>query len=108
MSLVIREMTKEDLEKMVSADRLDRSEYELTEKDLEPLIRYVENRILPGDFLTAVLSNNLSEAAGCADLYNRRRLFEYVSWLYNEAPATCWGSSEKVASWVNKNPEVSE
>lgn len=62
--------------------------------------RYIENRIPPGHFLTAVLSNDLSEACGRADDDNRHRLFEIVSWVYNEAPSACWGSPQRVAEWL--------
>lgn len=62
--------------------------------------RYVEYGILPGDFLIAVLSNDLKEACARADDDNRNRLFDIVSWFYNEAPSPCWGSPEKVRVWV--------
>lgn len=52
-----------------------------------------------GDFLTAVFSNNLVEAAGRADDVNQRSLFQYASLLYN-APAACWGSLEEVKAWT--------
>lgn len=48
----------------------------------------------------AVLSNDLKEACGRADSFNRRILFEIVVWLYNNAPITCWGSPEKVDAWL--------
>ena len=61
--------------------------------------RWIEERILPGDFLTAVLENNLTQAFARADEHNRARLFEIVGWFYNEAPSPCWGSVEKVRAW---------
>jgi hypothetical protein len=61
---------------------------------------WIENRIMPGSFLTAVIENNLREALGCADEYNRAALFEIVSWWYNEAPSSCWGSPEKAKEWA--------
>jgi hypothetical protein len=100
--IVVRPMTDEDLERMMIQEQLDRSEHELTEDDLAPLHRYVQNRIEPGDFLMAVLCNDLKEACGRADSRNRRRIFEYVSWLWNEAPSTCWGSPAKVAAWLSR------
>ena len=54
---------------------------------------------LPGDFLTAVLKNDLKEAIARADDINRDRLRNYVQFLYNEAPNQCWGSPEKVKAW---------
>lgn len=64
------------------------------------LDHYIENGGLPGEFLIAVLENNLSEAVGYADSTNLHNLPAYVGYLYNEAPAACWGSKEKVAAWV--------
>jgi hypothetical protein len=68
----------------------------------EALDRYIEHGILPGDFLTAVLENNLSESFGRADEWNRQNLFQIVRYIYNEIPMDAWGSREKVRAWVNK------
>lgn len=67
--------------------------------------RYFEDRILPGSFLTAVLSNNLKMAVLKADDINIHRLPDYVRWLYWEAPATAWGSPERVRIWISKEDE---
>lgn len=56
--------------------------------------------MLTDEFVQAVLSNNLKESFALADEINRRHLFEIVSWLYMHAPSVCWGSAEKVDSWV--------
>lgn len=98
----IRELTPEELEQMAAEDEADRKTHALTEEDLEPLKAWAERAELPGDFLQAVLRNDLMMAAGRADLRNRRRLFEYVQWLYNEAPGPCWGSPEAVATWPER------
>lgn len=62
--------------------------------------RYVEFGVLPGDFLTAVLSNDLREACARADDINRYLLFDIVSWLYNDAPLLCWGNSANIRDWL--------
>lgn len=62
--------------------------------------RYIENGIPPGDFLTAVLRNDLREACGRADDTNRHALFDYVSVLYCYAPAGSWGSPAEFRAWV--------
>ena len=64
------------------------------------LRRYVEHGIEPGDFLIAVLSNNLMEALKRADDTNINRLPDYGMWLYNCAPRDCYGSPEAVAMWI--------
>jgi hypothetical protein len=62
--------------------------------------RWIDNRIPPGDFLTAVICNDLRKACGRADDENLRNLPAYVGYFYNEAPSTCWGSPEKFAAWA--------
>lgn len=70
------------------------------------LRRYLDDKIAPGGFMMAVLENNLKEAVGRADHMNLRALPEYVSFLYNYAPRNCWGSPEKVATWLSEEREV--
>lgn len=67
------------------------------------IINWIEYGTPPGSFLTAVLCNDLREACGRADDTNRHLLFEYVSWLYNNAPADCWGSEENFNIWYEKH-----
>lgn len=62
--------------------------------------RYVKDRIRPGRFLTAVICNNLSDAAGYADDENMNNLPAFASYFYNEASSICWGSKEKMATWL--------
>lgn len=62
--------------------------------------RYIENRIPPGSFLMAVLSNDLMDALGRADSVNRVRLRDIAVWLYNFSPSGCFGSVEKVRAWL--------
>lgn len=61
---------------------------------------YIERGIEGGSFMMAVLCNDLMGACGRADHINRERLFDYCNFLYNEAPSSCWGSSEKVEAWI--------
>ncbi len=100
MTTVVSPLTQEILDQMIMTENVDRAFHQLSEDDLAPLVRYVEQRILPGKFLRYVLMNDLAEAAARADVYNRRRLYEYVTWLYNDAPSGCWGSAETVSQWV--------
>ena len=100
--ITIRDMTEEELNFMVDEEKRDRARFALSSQDLEPLRRYVFDKIKPGGFLTAILTNDLKEAMGRADSTNRRRVFEYVEWLYNQAPHNCWGSPERVSEWLSK------
>jgi hypothetical protein len=60
---------------------------------------YVERGILPGDFLTALLSNDLVDAFGRADDNNTAAMRGWASFLYNEMPRGSWGSRATVEAW---------
>lgn len=60
---------------------------------------YIEQGILPGSFLRAVISNNLKESFAQADHVNITRMFEIVKWFYNECPIPAWGSEKKMKDW---------
>ena len=64
------------------------------------LDRYVNDRILPGGFLIAVLSNDLFGAVGKADKENLAALADIVRYIYNEIPCSCWGNKEIIWKWV--------
>jgi len=67
---------------------------------------YANQGIEPGGFLSAVLENNLFDALGMADSYNRASLFELVQYIYDELPYDSWGSVERVSKYLDKfNPE---
>jgi len=72
----------------------------IPERMMGVILRYVEHGIEPGDFLTAIITNNLSEAVMRADDENINNLPAYVAWFYNEAPAGCWGSCERMKTWM--------
>lgn len=61
---------------------------------------YVEDGIEPGGFLMAVLCNDFVGAFSRADAVNGEFMRDWAEWLYNEAPSTCWGSREKVESYM--------
>ena len=55
---------------------------------------YIEEGVPPGEFLTAVLSNDLKESFGRADETNRAAMFDWCMWLYNDCPSTAQGLRE--------------
>ena len=70
-------------------------------KDIKDAIdRYANERCPVGDFLFAVLSNNLMASFGRADEDNRRDLFEICDYVYNHIPAACHGSRKTVKEWL--------
>ncbi len=81
-------------------------QYQIPEHMHCAITDYIVDGIPPGDFLTAVLSNDLQEAVARADSENQAALVQWVCWLYNEAPSDCWGSLEKVADWIQKKHEA--
>lgn len=62
--------------------------------------RYIHEKIKPGQFLTAVICDELSSAIGQADAENLANLPAYVAYFYNETPAPCWGSKKKMKEWL--------
>lgn len=64
--------------------------------------RYIERGIEPGDFLSAVIRNNLKEAVGRADDENANLLAVYVRYFYSHAPYQCWGSPERFKAWIDR------
>lgn len=69
---------------------------------LDSLQNYVEKHIPVGSFLEAVICNNLREAVAQADDDNLKNLPAFVSYLYNKAPASCWGSLESYKNWIKR------
>jgi len=70
---------------------------------MDSILRYVDDGVMPGSFLCAVLSNDLSGAVAYADDNNMRNLPAYVRFLYNHCPCGCWGSRDIVTNWVVNN-----
>jgi hypothetical protein len=63
------------------------------------LVAYITSGRPVGDFLTAVLSNDLRAAVNRADHQNRHALPAYVAFLQSHAPDGCWGSAAAVTAW---------
>lgn len=102
-SLILKENAVKTIAQMQSrlfAGGAKPEEY-FEETTLDALNRYIYNKIPPGDFLKAVLSNDLKEAFGRADETNQAVLFFIVMWLYQNAPAGCWGSRDNYYDWLN-------
>ena len=76
--------------------------YVIPERMRSGLELYVKDHIKPGDFLTAVIQNDLAKATGRADGENMAVLPAYVNYFYNHAPGSCWGSKEKMDAWLKE------
>lgn len=75
-------------------------EFYIPHRMMGGLERWVKQAIPPGDFLRAVLENDLMEALGRADDENIRNLAAYGGFLFNECPVECYGSKAKMVKWV--------
>lgn len=64
------------------------------------IIRYYESRIPPGDFLLAVINNDLKLACMYGDDVNKNCLPAFVAWFYNYAPSGSWGYEGAADKWL--------
>lgn len=62
--------------------------------------RYIEDGVPGGHFLTAILENDFMNTVCNADGVNIKHLKEWAIFLYNKAPASCWGNRKKVREWT--------
>lgn len=74
----------------------------LPEWAITSLEEYVRIGRPTGDFLEAILSNDLMDAFGRADFENRGLMFEYTSYVYNKMPIGCHGSRKHYKLWVEE------
>ena len=63
------------------------------------IMRFYEHGLPPGDFLSAVINNDLKEAVGRADDTNKHLLGNYITWFYNHAHSGSWGFTGAVEKW---------
>ena len=63
--------------------------------------RYVEGRIDPGSFLSAVICNDLFGAYYKADWINKEHMEDWIMFFYNDVPTNCFGSKEVMKAWLN-------
>ena len=80
----------------------------IPEHMINSVVAYVYDHRRVGHFLTAVLSNDLTEACNRADEENQHKLYEYVFFFYNYAPRKCWGSRERLEDWIMLRNEARE
>ncbi len=64
------------------------------------LQRYLEHGCPTGHFLAAVLSGELYEAVGRADLNSQRELVRIVEFVSTWFPNQAYGTREKYDAWV--------
>ena len=62
---------------------------------------YLEKGVVAGGALMAVLEGDLWGAEARLDANNWKHLGELMRWLNTNPPAICYGSKEKVATWIS-------
>ena len=77
-----------------------RYKIELATELEESLRAYIATGRPTGGFLRACLSNDLSGACARADEANLIQIPVIVAFLVNKAPASCWGSPQRVDDWL--------
>jgi len=81
-------------------DLIDNMEMYLIPEYMRPgLLRWIEDGIKPGEFLTAIIENDLYQAFNKADDNNIFRIQSYLKFFYNCAPRSCWGSIDRAIEW---------
>ncbi len=68
------------------------------------LTAYVTHKYPVGNFLRAIITNNLEQAMGYNG-YEGKTIPAYIHWLKNNAPSECWGSEEAYENWVPAEKE---
>lgn len=72
----------------------------MKQSTLDDLLAYRDLGQPPGDFLAAVLVNDLLDAFQRADEDNTRDMQQIIAWCYNNLPWAAWGSAEKLQAWI--------
>ncbi|MFB6373793.1 MAG: hypothetical protein ABEN55_11965 [Bradymonadaceae bacterium] len=73
---------------------------EIPDHILWSLYRYLEHRSRPGDFVAAVLSNDLKGAVSYADSATAEKLPEIVRLVQNHFPSDVWGDRETFENYT--------
>lgn len=64
------------------------------------IVNYAIHHTAAGDFLTGVITNDLGKTMSHGTFENLQALPAIYSFFYNRIPSECWGSKEKMASWL--------
>jgi len=97
----VLEECKQKEEKKEYTAIIDDTLYYIPSRMMSGIQRYVKKHTPPGSFLQAVIQNNLRKAVARADKENLANLPAFISYFYNEAPPSCWGSPEAYELWLS-------
>lgn len=77
-----------------------RHQARIRENIREALVRYAEEGLPLGDFLQAVIANDLGDASARADEGNALALAAIAAFVTIELPRPCWGSRRIYLAWL--------
>jgi hypothetical protein len=83
----------------MSYDQYKKGLHLVPEHMRDGLILWIENGIMTGNFMTALMENDLMEAMGRADEVNQNSIKNWCVFLYTYSPRGCHGSPSRVAVW---------
>jgi len=72
------------------------------------IIRYIVNRIPPGSFLTAIITNDLKRAITFADDENMWIIPVYIAFFYNKVPYSIHGNEENFDNHLEGKDIINE
>ena len=73
---------------------------------IDSLKRFANDGVNPGDFLLAVIANDLVEAFGRADEHSIDNMPHIVAWVYNYMPIVACKSYENANKWMSERRRV--
>lgn len=78
----------------------------IPERMQQSIMNYIIHKTMPGNFISAVICNDLRNAVGYADEENLLLLKTYVHWFYNVCPSGYYGK-ENFLAHLKENPNLS-
>jgi hypothetical protein len=66
----------------------------------EPLTRFVDEGVHPGEFLESFFSNDLFGVLESADFASRRRLADIANFIESFVPGVCYGDKSRFNEWI--------
>lgn len=80
--------------------------HELPEHMWYGLELYLRMGINPGGFMQALLCNDLMNAFSRADSLNIEKMENWIKFIYNYLPLSCYGNRWDYDTWVEKHKDA--
>ncbi len=95
------------MKKIYELDKMS-TDVVIPQRVLKSINQYVWYGRPTGDFVYAVLCNNLQEAVARADASSLATLKDICTYVYNAVPSVCHGSPEAVKAHIEKGRILNE